>query len=383
MPIPSEETPVEQRVEIQPWRSIRAGSRPRALRTMSFHDGLASPCATCATSPCCTHLPIHTFTTSTVGELSYAAYLANFDRIRLGIKPDGEWSAYYVHPCRFLDRDTMGCTVHDQPAQPQICRTYNPYNCWYERNLTSEVADGFLQVDRARLDWLLDHVTVDEHRDVVSMPPWDDLQAAFVGLGDPPSVGADDPPADPAFDEWERAARTDPDVADRWHVVIDHRFDDPAVVDPCTGCSAPCCETLTFPQGPPTSRSALDFLQFALGFPGVEAMLTDSGWWLVVRTRCRHLAGGRCGVFGRPERPLFCRYYDERTCTYRTTVGTPRPAGSFRIRLEHLAAVAECLRFDGSGTVTSVPPVEDIRRHVEARLRADHLAHEPASALVD
>lgn len=361
---------MEQRVEIQPWRSIRAGARSAPTQTLSYAEGRASPCATCATSPCCTHLPIHTFTVSTLAELDHAAYLLNFERIRLGIRPDGEWSTYYVHPCRFLDRTTFGCTVHDTDRQPQICRSYNPYQCWYKRALTADVGGDFLLVDRSRLELLLGLVQVDDQRDIVGMPTWDELAAAFEGVSDPPVDDSAEPPlADPVFDGWVASSRSSHGLAGRRLRVSETTgplgFDDESLASPCTGCSAPCCETLSFPHGAPANRSSLDFLRFCLGFPGVELTLTDAGWWLTVKTRCRHLADGRCAIYGRPERPLQCRYFDEWKCTYRHEFGEERPAGSLRIRYEQYDAVLAGLSFDASGAVTSVPPVDQLRTLVE------------------
>jgi hypothetical protein len=118
-----------------------------------------------------------------------------------------------------------------------------------------------------------------------------------------------------------------------------------------------------------TCRTALDFFRYSLGFPGVEIGFGDDGWSLIVESTCRHLLGNRCGLFGQPERPLPCQFYDAWQCSYKPRLGQARPAGYIRLGLEHFDWLAECYRFDGDGRVVQSPGLEDIRGHVEARWR--------------
>ena len=127
-------------------------------------------------------------------------------------------------------------------------------------------------------------------------------------------------------------------------------------LDACSGCGAYCCKTLVFPHGRPSHRRNLDYLQFALGFPGVEVGVSDGEWQLVVRARCRHLTDDdRCGVYGSPERPSICRYYDASTCSYVVQFGQTRPRGFLRVRLEVSSGelVARIAANQASGAVTS------------------------------
>jgi hypothetical protein len=137
---------------------------------------------------------------------------------------------------------------------------------------------------------------------------------------------------------------------------------------------------LVFPTDVPATRSNLDFLRFALGFPGIELGIADGAWSLVVRTTCRHLTGNRCAVYGRPERPRLCTYYDAWKCTYTVHFGLPRPAGFLRVRLEEFPMLAECFRFDQHGTVTQLMPVEAIRHHFETRWREQAAQPVPVAA---
>lgn len=361
--------------QIIPWNSIAEGVVDYGETKKSFAEGMDSPCATCTTSPCCTHLPLHTFRVTNMIELDHARYLLNFDRIELGLNASGDWGVYYVYPCRFLDRGDLSCTVHATPEQPQICVQYNPYNCWYKRSLTRSVGDEFLQIDRPRFEYILSQVQFDEFRNITSVPDWAAMVEAMRDVtATPPPVMQEPPASDPPFDSWREAVRTGVEERDP-----PARLEYGALADPCTGCAASCCETLVFPQASlPTTISMLDYFRFALGFPGVELGLADDSWALVVKTRCRHLEGTRCGIYGTAERPLICKYYDAWKCTYRINFGLPRPPGFLRLRFEQWEWLTECFRFDEFGHIVEFPGLADIRGHIEARWHS--ALAEPAAA---
>ncbi|WP_428268380.1 hypothetical protein [Haliangium sp.] len=343
-------------------------------KSMGFAEALESPCETCPTSPCCTHLPLHTFKVDTLVALDHARYLLGFRRIQLGISAAGDWSVYYRHPCRYLDRDSFGCTVHDSLLQPQICVHYNPYSCWYKRSLSAPVSEGFVPIDHRRLDFILEHVRFDENRTITEVPDWPTLLEVMKDMPLDP-VDTDEVDDDPVFDQWLEQAATgqDPQQAADPQEPAERG-------DPCTGCAAHCCKTLVFPGQVPSTMAALDFMRFALGFPGVEVAVSDQGWSFVVKTTCRHLTeDNRCGVYGAPERPLLCKYYDAQSCHYKAQFGVPRPAGLFRFRLEQWHWVVESFKFDDNGVIVEGPSTDRLRRHVEERWRAEVMAAAQAS----
>ena len=141
------------------------------------------------------------------------------------------------------------------------------------------------------------------------------------------------------------------------------------MTSPCDGCAAHCCTTVTFPLAVPRSVSSLDFVRFSLGFPGVEVGVGDDTWNLTIKTRCEHLRDGRCGVYGKPERPLRCSYYNEWQCTYKADYGRPTPPSLVRIRLEQFDALSERFEFDDQGAVVTVPSVGTVRDQVEQQWR--------------
>ena len=142
------------------------------------------------------------------------------------------------------------------------------------------------------------------------------------------------------------------------------------LADPCSGCAAHCCTAVVFPHAIPTTRAGLDYLRFCLGFPGIEVGVGDDTWSLIVRTRCRHLVGTRCSVYGTAERPLLCGYYDAGRCSYRAHFGQSRPAGFLRVTLAEFPALSECFRFDELGNTVELMLADDIREHIEAGWRA-------------
>lgn len=352
-------------------------------RRLTLAQARETPCFSCTASPCCTHLPVHRFHVRTLVDLDHALYLLNFDRIELGLSPNGEWSIFYAYPCRFLDtRDPKNylCTIHNQDLQPKICVHYNPYQCWYRRALGDDHDGEFLRIDRRRLAWIAERVELDEHRVIRSVPTWADMaaMAALLPLEAEP-VDQPAPPGDPVFDAWLAETAGGPVPARPPALKVYQEF-----IDPCSGCSAQCCKTLVFPHGRPVSRANLDYLQFALGFPGVEVAVSDGEWQLVIKTTCRHLTDdNRCGIFGQPERPMLCRYFDASSCTYVTQFGGSPPAGSLRVQLEQLYWLTEAVRFTSDGAIAHMPPTDELRTHIERRWSetvASHAAPPAAEA---
>ena len=280
-----------------------------------------------------THLPLNNFEVTNLLELDHALYLLNFDHIELGLSAGGEWSAYYTYPCRFLDRKTFGCTVHNTPDQPQICVHYNPYHCWYKRVLPTANSDEFVRLDRDRMALLVAEIEFDEQRQIVSVPAWDKIVEMMQAHEDQKRAKAPEPPlTDPTIEEWGDAVLQGMTATNGLGEL--RTYDYQTLSNPCSGCSAYCCQTLVFPQEVPAHISSLDYLRFCLGFPGLELGISDSGWSLIVKTTCRHLKDNLCSIFGQPERPLICKYYDEWKCQYKPQFSVSRPADFMHIRLE-------------------------------------------------
>ena len=337
---------------------------------LDFASALQSPCASCDDAPCCSHLPLPGFPVQTLMQVDHARWLLGFEGIELGISSSGDWSVFYTGSCRFLDDDRR-CTLHGTGEQPSICVHYNPYTCWYRGALGDTGSPDYVRIDAQRLAAILPHLLFDDDRSLVEVPTWEALHEL---VDDLPMTAAPPPPAplDPVIVEWRE-------------IVLGERPPRPqtlhsleAITDPCTSCAAHCCTTLQFPVDVPSSASGVDYLRFALGFNGVELGVADDGWSLIVTTSCRHLDGNRCGLFGQPDRPLRCQYFDAAQCPYPTLLGSPRPAGFTRVDLDRFPALVDCLSFDGAGNLVGPPTADEVRDSVEDRWRKERQSSPPA-----
>lgn len=320
------------------------------------------PCNKCS-APCCSYLPLHTFNVSNIRDLDHAIYLLNFPRIELGISATGEWGVYYRYPCRFLNREKGQCTIYGDELRPSICATYSPYACWYKRVIGPNVHGTFLRISRERMNALIEHLIFDEDHNLVGIPDWPAMCSMFESLPLTEKFNEDFDEDDPVFERWLYEAAYD--SPDKSGIEASHSY--MSLLNPCANCSAFCCKYLVFPQAAPTTRVNLDYLQFVLGFPGLELGVSDGNWFVIVRARCQHLLENKCSIFGKPERPHICTFYDSHGCQYVAQFGVPRPNDFMRIKLEQFYWMVEPIGFDQQGTITRMPGTEELRRHIESR----------------
>jgi hypothetical protein len=328
-------------------------------QTLSWSQAIESPCSTCRSTPCCTHLPLQTFRVGALADLDYVRYLLNFDRIVVGLGSAGDWGAYLAAPCRHLDIAAGLCRVHAQPAQPHICATYNPYVCWYKTAFGPEADGDLLRIDLQRWQYLAERTTFDEDRKIVSAPVWQELAEAFADIPlehhSQPASPAIEASLSPPLIPVKLSTKPDP----RQRSPLPARGDYPP--QPCAGCAAPCCTNLLFPQPLPENAGQLDFIKFALGFPGVRLMATADEWMLAVSAHCRHLEGSLCSVYGKPERPLRCVYYDEWSCIYKPRLGPTPSEDVALLELEAFAALEAEFKLDEDQRIFDGPSIEEMR----------------------
>jgi Fe-S-cluster containining protein len=325
---------------------------------LSYRQALESPCQGCQAS-CCTFLPLHDFNVTKLSDLDYALYVSNFDRIELSLVNGGKWRVHYRMECRFFEKETRLCGLHESGEKPNVCKRYNPYSCFYKQMFQSPETDNFIRFNRERLEVFASLLTFDENRNITAFPSVDELRSAL-----PPWQEPSDLPPPPDDGLYARSALSSSPDESRSYQASDFR-------SPCSGCKAWCCTVLCFPHGGPKNLSDMDHLRFCLGFPGVELGIGDSGWSVNVRTRCRHLqrgsdGSGTCGVIGSPQRPNMCSLYDESMCAYSHHFGQVRPNRYMRLRLEHFKALEELVAYDSVGYVVAVPQIAQIRAAVEA-----------------
>jgi Fe-S-cluster containining protein len=340
--------------------------------TINYQEAIASPCATCSNAPCCSLLQLQRLSITTLNDLDLVAYYLNFDNIVVSFSVDGNWTIYYSYPCRFLNQTNYTCSIHNLPAQPNICIHYNPYNCFYK---TAEAAKhdpggNILWVNHQRMQYLQSILQFDTERKIIQLPEEANL---FDLLTEIPyeEPKKKQPQVDQVLQAWKEQtltgdfALTDPPNTNRTFQEIQN---------PCSGCAAYCCKTLLFPQDLPTTYSNLDFYKYCLGFPGVELGICDSQWTIIVKTKCRHLdEQNKCSIYGKSERPLICKYYDAAGCTYKIGFGQIRPEGYMRIGYEEFNWLLDTYRFDDYGNITLGWDTETLRRYIEDKWRENDL----------
>jgi hypothetical protein len=224
-----------------------------------------------------------------------------------------------------------------------------------------------IRLDRARFDLLAAQLDFDDGGDLTGSPDWLDLVELL-----------SDPVVEPAPTGGE------PRAGASWQFVDAPRRRDPAALltyaevgDPCDGCAAQCCTKLLFPYPVPASRTNLDHLRFCLGFPGVEVSIADHVWSLVADTRCRHLAGGRCSLYGRPERPQLCTYYDQWNCSYRVQFAPESTMPDPRAGAAEWDLLVSCFRFDSLGNVVEMLTADGIGHVLAAGVPVGELVAAP------
>lgn len=324
---------------------------------------------TCTTSPCCTYLLLRDFKLDTLMDVDYALFLLNFEGIVLGLQEDRTVDAYLYQPCGNLDVGSGLCRVHSTPEQPAVCIHYKSQTCSYRHVFTTDMSPRKPLLDARRMSWLAEHIAFDEERKVVGFPEWQSVLEAFAALPTDRQP-ARAPAADPVLEQWRSIVLSEKPGDERTPSPSFHRFSDPEVSDPCSGCGAWCCKTLVFDRGRPTDASQIEYLRYCIGFPSVEIGVADDSWAVIVHTTCRHLVDDRCSVYGTDERPLKCSSYDAMSCAYRGHFGQPRPDDVVRVTRAQFATLADSVVFDELGRIVAIPPVGVLRDRVESVERA-------------
>jgi hypothetical protein len=90
-------------------------------------------------------------------------------------------------------------------------------------------------------------------------------------------------------------------------------------------------------------------------------MATVDEWALIVSSRCRHLDGALCSVYGQPERPLRCAYFDEWNCTYKAHLGARPPEDAAILELDGFLSLEKTFALDSDGRICDGPSIDDLR----------------------
>jgi Fe-S-cluster containining protein len=297
-------------------------------------------------------------------ELDKINYYLNFRSIEICLSADGEWTVYYNYPCRFFDTKKSLCTLHATPQKPGICVNYNPYYCFYKKIAKTRHHSnlGTLWINRERMDFLKSHVYFDEDRRVLEIPEKEKLfeELSRIPYEIPNLVAA--PDEDQAIMERKQFISSETNPAGEG--VLKSHLD---LREPCKGCDSYCCQSLVFPQEKPSTYSSLDYLRYALGFPGLELGISDSRWYIIVKTTCLHLDSGRCSIHEKPGRPLICKYYNPMNCFHKSHLVEPGLNGFIRVGYEEFNWLLETYKFDDIGGIIESYDCRSFRAHIESK----------------
>lgn len=323
---------------------------------LTYREAMASPCTSCSPALCCSLVHLDSIIADTLMDLDKINFYLNFNNIEICLTAEGEWAVYYNYPCRHYDTGTPGCRLHDTQQKPTICTQYNPYNCYYKK--LGKTKTGFnpqtIWFNRERMDFLLDHVTFDEDRNISEISGREELYSAVARI---PYTAPHR--AEPGNRDIT-ASLPPPENGPTVKTHLDLR-------ESCGDCGAYCCRNLLFSQGIPETYRSLDFLRYALGFTGLELGISDARWYLIVHTHCRHLKEMKCSIYDTGERPLYCRYYDEMRCSYRACLERTGPDRFIRVGREEFVGLMDTFKFDQNGNLIEGRDVKSLRGHMESR----------------
>ena len=118
-------------------------------------------------------MPVTSFELDTIQDVRYIDQLLSRSKLQIGLYDSGTWMLYYNSPCRFLDRQSSKCAIHDSPRQPFICKQYSARSCWYRTAFASTESRNFIRFDRTRFAWLADCFTYGGDGAIADTPGWE------------------------------------------------------------------------------------------------------------------------------------------------------------------------------------------------------------------
>ena len=290
-----------------------------------------SPCLQCSDAPCCKLLHLEDFPIASLVDFDKIGYYLNFENIEAILSPGGKCTIYYSATCRFFQEEDATCSIHNQKEQPSICMHYSPYRCFYkhaEKDKKS-IEYGNIWLNQERLSRIQEMVLFDEDRQIAQVPPFQEMVQVVNTI------------------PYRKESHSGSSCPETFREEMS---------GPCSRCGALCCTHLLFPSMIPSTRGNLDYYQYTLGFPGVEYLVTNKVWGVLVHTRCKYLnKGNGCSVYNKDERPLYCRYFDPYKCYVRQLLNT-----SYKVNLnyDNFSLIKGGIYFDELGNFKGIESVE-------------------------
>ncbi len=304
---------------------------------LTYKEAKQSPCLACNSVLCCSLLTLTEFTLLTLSDLDLISYYLNFRDIVVILDRSGECHIYYSKACRFFNNQSKTCSIHNQPSQSATCVYYNPYRCFY-KNLNDDkklIQYGSIWLDHERLEYLSEQIGFDESRNIVQMPNYEKLVEKF-NSSIPYNRNSE-----PAFREKEEP------------VFIKN-------TDICYKCSGICCRKLLIQKSKPSNTNSLDFYNYSMNFPGIEYLISDNRWAILVDTKCKYLdEDNKCSIINMDERPLNCRYMNPLRCRINDEINR---SDQIKADFSNFDKIEKGIKTNEKGEVIFIEPIENLKK---------------------
>jgi hypothetical protein len=335
-------------------------------KMLTYDEAMASPCTACRPCPCCYLLHLDALITMDVMDLDRISFYLNFDNIEICLTADGEWTVYYNYYCQHYDPKKAICHIHDAGQKPGVCAQYNPYRCFYKklRTIRHHFYREMIWMNRERLDYFMSKILFDEDRNIKDIPGLKKLYKAVTRIPYQSPGKVEAPEEDKSFIGWNQSVMSGTIPSDENETAIKNHLD---FRNPCKDCVSYCCQNLLILQQLPATYSSLDYIGYALNFPGIELGISDDQWFIIAKTKCRHFKDNRCSIYKKQERPLLCKYYNAMQCLHKSCFEDAKPEGFIRIRSEEFNWLMETFNFDGKGNIIDGYDVKSLQAHIESK----------------
>lgn len=302
---------------------------------LSYKQAKNNPCENC-TAGCCTYLPLKDILITNIMVLDHLYYLLHFEGIELLLVDGNIWRVHYSNKCTFLTESNL-CSLHNTPEKPNICKTYNPYNCFYKPAFDKTEAPNYVRINLERLEFISNYMEFDDDRNIAKLP---DISEIFHLL---PPYQKKSLPNKATFPEQKD---------------VEHNLTVERVKQPCSNCESYCCNTLYFEMEAPRHISNLDYFRFCTGYPNVFVTLHEGQWYVTIKSTCKNYDPSsefRCKVFGKDERPIHCSMYDEMKCEYIKRFVPSATSPNVVLQNKHIATLEKMCTYDSLGNITYLP----------------------------
>jgi hypothetical protein len=126
-------------------------------------------------------------TPKTFMDMDHVRYLLLFPHTEMVVTLNGDWYILKWENCHEFESSACTCKLHNTPAKPRTCTTFNAYNCWYKKNFVTEQPPEIYRLNLDRFDIWVNEILFDEQGRIVSAPNFEESQAILNTLPIEPS----------------------------------------------------------------------------------------------------------------------------------------------------------------------------------------------------